>query len=79
MEVTEADGRCKSIVVVVSPLEALMLDVAEAFTAMDTSDANFISQHHSSGLPSYLLFKGTLSNCFQKISFIAERSEAERG
>ena len=55
MEVTEAD--VKSIVVIVSPLETLMLDVAETFTAMDTSHANFVSQHHSSGLPFYSLFK----------------------
>ena len=33
-----------------------MLDVAEAFTAMDTSHANFVSQHHSSGLSCYSLF-----------------------
>ena len=50
-------GRRKSIVVIVSPLETLMLDVAETFTAMDTSDANFVSQHHNSGLPWYSLFK----------------------
>ena len=50
-------GRRKFIVVIVSPLEALVLDVAEAFTAMDTGDANFVSQHHSSGLPCYSLFK----------------------
>ena len=49
-------GRRKSIVVIVSPLEALVLDVAEAFTAMDTSHANFVSQHHSSGLRCYSLF-----------------------
>ena len=34
-----------------------MLDVAEAFTAVDISHTNFISQHYSSGLPCYLLFK----------------------
>ena len=34
-----------------------MLDVAETFTAMDISDANFVSQHHSFGLPCYLMFK----------------------
>ena len=34
-----------------------MVDVAEDFTAMDTSHANFGSQHHSSGLPCYSLFK----------------------
>ena len=45
--------RRRSIIVLVSPLEVLMLDVAEAFTAIDTSNANFISQHHSSGLPCY--------------------------
>ena len=50
-------GRRKSIVVIVSPLEALMLDVAETITAMDTSDANFVTQHHSFGLPCYLMFK----------------------
>ena len=50
-------GRRKSIVVIVSPLEALVLDVAEAFTAIDTSHANFVIQHHSSGLPCYSLFK----------------------
>ena len=55
-------GRRKSIVVIVSPLEALMLDVAEAFTAMDTSHANFVSLHHSSGLPCYLLFLNCLPN-----------------
>ena len=46
-----------SIVVIVSPQEALMLDVPEAFTAMDTSHTNFISQHHSSWVPCYWLFK----------------------
>ena len=46
----------KSIVVIVSPLEAFMLDVAEAFTA---SHANFVSQHHSFGLPCYSLFKSS--------------------
>ena len=34
-----------------------MLDLAEAITTMDTSHANFVSQHHSSELPCYLLFK----------------------
>ena len=43
----------KSIVVVVSPLEALMLDVDETFTATDLSYAYFSSQHHSPGLPFY--------------------------
>ena len=36
-------GRHKSIVVIVSPLEALMLDVAEAFTAMDTLQGTITS------------------------------------
>ena len=49
-------GRCKFIIVIVSPLEALMLDVAETFRAMDTSHTNFVSQHHSSGLPCYSLY-----------------------
>ena len=50
-------GRRKSIVVIVSPLQMLMLDVAETFTAMDTSHETFVSQHHNSGLPCYSLFK----------------------
>ena len=50
-------GRRKSIVVIVSPLEALVLDLAKAITTMGTSHANFISQHHSSELPCYSLFK----------------------
>ena len=50
-------GRRKFIVVIVSPLEVLMLDVAVTFTAMDTSDPNFVSQYHSFGLPCYSLFK----------------------
>ena len=53
--------RRKSIVVVVSPLEVLVLDVAKAFTAMDTSNANSVSQHHSSGLPCGL-------NCLPKVA-----------
>ena len=44
-------GRRKSIVVIVSHLEALVLDVAEAFTAMDTGHANFVSQHTVLGCP----------------------------
>ena len=54
MEVTEAD--VSPSLVIVSPLEMLMLDVAETFMPMDTSHANFVSQHHSSGLACYLLF-----------------------
>ena len=50
-------GKRKSIVVIVSPPEALVLDVPEAFTATDTSHANFVSQHHSSWVPCYWLFK----------------------
>ena len=43
-------GKHKSIAVIVSPPEALVVDVPEAFTATDTSHANFISQHHLASL-----------------------------
>ena len=41
-----------------------MLDVAEAFTAMDTSHANFVSQHHSSGLSPAI----RCLNCLPKVA-----------
>ena len=48
-----------SIAVVGSPLEVLMLDVAEAFMAMNASHAYFGSQHHT---PATLLFNLSAKN-----------------
>ena len=60
-----------------------MLDVAEAFTAIDTSNANFVSQHHSSGLLCYQLFKlsaksssGTLQGTIQVVASLLVSSLA---
>ena len=39
-----------------------MLDVAEAFTAMDTSHVNFVSQHHSHGQKSGDISGSTIRN-----------------
>ena len=46
-----------------------MLDVAEAFMAMDTSHANFVSQHHSSGLSPAI----RCLNCLPKVAVVLSK------
>ena len=56
-----------------------MLDVAEAFTAMDTSHANFDSQHYSSERLSQLHCPGSETEDFYPFhnSFPAARDSLE--